>query len=92
MTDAGLLAAVIVAASVTALVAVGMMFAALRRRARLTGMRAVATAGLALGVVSIAVGGVVAVQPAVAQSAPEETAPYVLVSTSDDLQLPTLAE
>lgn len=91
-TDSGMLAAVIIAASVTALVALGMMFITLRRRARPSGLRALATAGLALGVVSIAVGGIVAVQPAVAQTAPPEVAPYVLVSDADDLQLPTLSE
>lgn len=90
--DAGLLAAVIVAASATALVAIGMMIVALRRSRRLSGIAGVATAGLALGVVSIAVGGVVAVSPAAAHAAPDEASPYVVVSSTDvDSQLPTLA-
>lgn len=91
-TDSGLLSAVIVAASVTALVAIAMMFVALRKRSGRTGLRGAATAGLALGVVSIAVGGVVAVQPATAQTPAGPAAPYVLVSDADGIQLPTLAE
>lgn len=91
-TDSGLLSAVIVAASVTALVALAMMFVALRTHTGRSGLRGAATAGLALGVVSIAVGGVVAVQPATAQPAHDKAAPYVLVSNVDDVQLPTLAD
>lgn len=92
--DAGLFAAVIIAAGVTALVALGMMIFAMHRNARLTGLTGLATAGLALGVVTIAVGGVLAVSPTVAQAVPDDAAPYVVTTSSDepDVQLPTLAE
>jgi formate hydrogenlyase subunit 3/multisubunit Na+/H+ antiporter MnhD subunit len=89
--DAGLFAAVIVAAGVTALVALGMMVFGMHRHARLTALRALATAGLALGVITVAVGGVLAVSPSSAQAAPEQTGPtYVVTSDEPDLQLPTL--
>lgn len=92
--DAGVFAAVIIAAGVTALVALGMMIFAMHRSARLTGLTGLATAGLALGVVTIAVGGVLAVSPTVAQASPDDAARYVVTSSTDgpDLQLPTLAE
>jgi len=92
--DAGLFAAVIVAAGVTALVAVAMTFFGMHRKARLTGLRVLAATGLGLAVVSIAVGGVLAVSPSSAQAAPDQAAPYV-VNPSDDglnVQLPTLAD
>jgi formate hydrogenlyase subunit 3/multisubunit Na+/H+ antiporter MnhD subunit len=90
--DAGLFAAVIVAAGVTALVAIGMMVFGMHRHSRLTAVRALATVGLALGVVGVAVGGVFAVSPTSAQAAPEPTGPtYVVTSTDPDIQLPTLA-
>ncbi len=89
--DSGLFAAVIVAAGVTALVALGMMLFGMHRSSRLTALRGLATAGLALGVVSIAVGGVLAVSPTSAQAAPEQTGPtYVVTSDNGDSQLPTL--
>ena len=92
--DSGLFAAVIIAAGVTALVAMGMTFFAMRRTARLTGTRVLAAAGLGLAVVSIAVGGVLAVSPSSAQAAPDQAAPYVVIPSGDDLdvQLPTLSE
>ena len=89
--DAGLFAAVIAAAGVTALVALGMMVFGMHRHSRLTAMRALATVGLALGVITVAVGGVLAVSPSSAQAAPEQTGPtYVVTSGERDLQLPTL--
>ena len=88
--DAGLFAAVIIAAGVTALAALGLMIFGMHRNARLTVLRGLATAGLGLGVVSIAIGGVLAVSPSSAQAAPEQTGPTYVVSSNDDLQLPTL--
>lgn len=89
--DAGLFAAAIVAAGVTALVALVMMLLGMRRTSRLTLLSGLATAGLALGVVSIAVGGVVAVSSGSAEAAPEPAGPsYVVSSDEADMQLPTL--
>jgi formate hydrogenlyase subunit 3/multisubunit Na+/H+ antiporter MnhD subunit len=89
--DAGLFAAVIVAAGVTALVALGMLVFGMHRHSRLTALRGLATAGLALGVIAIAVGGVLAVSPSSAQAAPEQTGPtYVVTPDEPDIQLPTL--
>lgn len=88
--DAGLFAAVIVAAGVTALVALGLMLFGMHRSARLTALRGLATAGLGLGVISIAVGGVVAVSPSSAQAETPSHAPTYVVSSDDDVQLPTL--
>jgi hypothetical protein len=92
--DSGLFAAVIIAAGVTALVALGMTFFAMRRTVRVTGTRLLAAAGLGLAVVSIAVGGVLAVSPSSAQAAPDQAAPYVVSPSDDglDVQLPTLSE
>lgn len=88
--DAGLFAAVIVAAGVTALVALGLMLFGMHRSARLTALRGLATAGLGLGVITIAVGGVVAVSPSSAQAETQSNAPTYVVSSDDDVQLPTL--
>lgn len=89
--DSGLFAAVIVAAGATALVALGMMLFGMHRHSRLTALRGLATAGLALGVISIAIGGVLAVSPTSAQAAPDQTGPtYVVTSDDVDIQLPTL--
>lgn len=89
--DAGLFAAVIVAAGVTALVALGMMLFGMHRHARLTALRGLATAGLAAGVIAIAIGGVLAVSPSSAQAAPEPVGPtYLVTSDEPDVQLPTL--
>lgn len=89
--DVGLFAAVIVAAGVTALVALGMMVFGMHRHARLTALRGLATAGLAVGVISVAIGGVLAVSPSSAQAAPEPVAPtYVVTADEPDMQLPTL--
>jgi multisubunit Na+/H+ antiporter MnhB subunit len=92
--DAGLFAAVIVAAGVTALVAVGMTFFTMHRTTRLTVRRVLAAAVLGLAVVGVAVGGVLAVSPSPAQAAPDQAAPYVVTSSDDGLnvQLPTLAD
>lgn len=96
--DSGLFAAVIVAAGVTALVALGMMLFGMHRHSRLTALRGLATVGLALGVVTIAIGGVLAVSPTSAQAAPEPSGPTYVVSSADpaadadtDIQLPTLS-
>jgi hypothetical protein len=89
--DAGLFAAVIVAAGVTALVALGIMLFGMQRSGRLNVLRGLATAGLSLGVIAIAVGGVVAVSPSSAQASPEHTGPTYVVTSDDDTQLPTLA-
>lgn len=88
--DTGLFAAIIVAAAVTALVALGLMLHGMHRNARLTARRGLATAGLGVGVVTIAVGGILAVSPSSAQAAPEQNKPSYVVSTDGDLQLPTL--
>ncbi len=92
--DAGLFAAVIVAAAVTALVAVAMTFFGMHRTSGLTGVRVLAAAGLGVAVVGIAVGGVLAVSPSSAQAAPDQAAPYVVTASDDGLnvQLPTLSE
>lgn len=90
-TATGLPAAMIVAAGVTALVALGFMLGALRRRQRLTIRAITASAGAALAVVGLAVGGVVAASPDPAQAAPEPANRYVVESGDPfDLQLPTL--
>jgi len=91
LADSGLLVAVIVAASLTSLVALGMMLRALHRRARLTGGRGAAAGSLALGVIAVAVGGVLSVAPAAAQPAPDDSS-YVVLTDEVDIQLPTLAE
>jgi hypothetical protein len=89
--DAGIFAAVIVAAGVTALVALGLMLFGMQRTGRLNVLRSLATAGLSLGVIAIAIGGVVAVSPASAQASPEQNSPgYVVSSDEPDIQLPTL--
>lgn len=89
--DAGLFAAVIVAAGVTALVALGIMLFGMQRSGRLNVLRGLGTAGLSLGVIAIAVGGVVAVSPSSAQASPEHTGPTYVVTSDDDIQLPTLS-
>lgn len=90
--DSGIFAAVIVAAGATALAALAMMVFGMHRTSRLTALRGLATAGLGLGVVSIAVGGVLAVSPASAQAAPDQSGPTYVVTSDDEpsLQLPTL--
>jgi hypothetical protein len=89
--DSGLFAAVIVAGGVTALVALGMMLFGMHRHSRLTALRGLATGGLALATVAVAVAGVLAVSPSSAQAAPEQTGPtYVVTSDEPDVQLPTL--
>lgn len=92
--DAGLFAAIIIAAGVTALVAVAMMFFGLYRNSGLTGLRLLGGAGLALAVVGVAVGGVLAVSPSPAQASPDQAAPYVVTPSDDGLnvQLPTLSD
>ncbi len=89
--DAGFFAAVIVAAGVTALVALGIMLFGMQRSGRLNVLRGLGTAGLSLGVIAIAVGGVLAVSPSSAQASPAHTGPTYVVSSDDDIQLPTLA-
>jgi hypothetical protein len=88
----GTSAALIVAAAVTALVALGMMMLALHRRSRLTFVKSGASVLAGVAVVAIAVLGVVAVSPSGAQAATVD-APTVTVDAPDefaDLQLPTL--
>jgi len=75
--------ALLVAAGVTALVAVAMMLVTLRRSARLTLVRGLASAAMGVGIVAAAAIGVVAVSAQPAQAA-ETRAPVVA-----DLQLPT---
>lgn len=91
--DSGLFAAVIVAAGATALAALGMMLFGMHRSARLTALRGLAAAGLGLGVVTIAVAGVLAVSPTSAQAAPAPSGPTYVVTSHDgpELQLPTLS-
>jgi FtsH-binding integral membrane protein len=90
--DSSLFAAVIVAAAVTALVALAMMLFGMQRTHNLTGLRALATAGIAVAVISVAIGGVFAVSPSPAQASPNDSAPTFTYSTTDspDIQLPTL--
>jgi hypothetical protein len=89
--DAGIFAAVIVAAGVTALVALGLMLFGMQRTGRLNVLRSLATAGLSLGVIAIAVGGVVAVSPSSAQAIEDPTGvTYVVTTDGPDIQLPTL--
>ncbi|MEO5534465.1 MAG: hypothetical protein ABIR17_04960 [Pseudolysinimonas sp.] len=90
--DSSIFAAVIVAAGATALVALGMMFFGMRRTHNLTGLRALATVGVAVAVISVAIGGVFAVSPAPAQASPNDSSPTFTYSTTDspDIQLPTL--
>ena len=85
--------ALVVAVGVTALVALGMMLAALHRSSRLTIGRGLLTGTLALGVVGVAAGGVVALSPGSAQATPEIGNTYVVVDSGDewDVQLPTLS-
>jgi len=93
--DLGLAAAVIIAASATALVALVMMVVALHRSQRLTVFRGVLSVSLALGVVGLGVGGVVALSPAPAQAAPEKAgvpAPASPEAEFGELQLPTLSD
>jgi len=88
----GMSAALIVAAAVTALVALGMMMLALHRRARLTIVKSGASVLAGLAVVAIAVLGVVTVSPSGAQAVSDDV-PAVTVDAPDqvtDLQLPTL--
>jgi hypothetical protein len=75
--------ALIFAVGVTALVAIVMMLVTLRRSARLTIARGMASAALGIGVVAAAALGIVAVSAQPAQAA----APHGVVV--DDLQLPT---
>lgn len=90
--DTGLTAAMIFAAGVTALVALAMLFIGLRRGAQLTLVRGMAASLLGLGVIAIAIVGIVAVSPGPAQATPDGAAP-ALVPADDglDLQLPTLS-
>jgi hypothetical protein len=89
--DVGIFAAVIVAAGVTALVALGLMLVGMHRTARLTALHALGTVGLGVGVVAIAVGGVVAISPSSAHAETPSNGPTYVVSSHDDIQLPTLA-
>lgn len=89
--DVSLFAAVIIAAGVTALVALGLMLVGMYRSAGLTALRGLGTLGLGLGVVAIAVGGVVAISPTSAQAETPSNAPTYVVSSNDDVQLPTLS-
>lgn len=92
VSDTGFFAAVIVAAGVTALVALGMMMLSMHRSARLTALRSLATAGLALGVISISVAGVLVVSPSSAQATTDPAGPTYVVTSDDQVsvQLPTL--
>lgn len=97
--DSGLAAAVIFAAAVTALVALGLMLFGLHRSARLTMARGLATGALALGVVGVAVLGILASSPEPAQ-ATSDHAPATFTTDSEndglvdgeDIQLPTLSD
>ncbi len=90
--DPGLLAAVIVAAGVTALAAVGMTLAGLHRSARLTAVRSLGGLAVGLGVIGVAALGLVAVAPGSALAEPADDAAPVVSTVDDDLdiQLPTL--
>ncbi len=93
VVSAGFPAALVVAVGVTALVALGMMLTALHRSSRLTIGRGLLTGTLALGVVGVAAGGVLALSPASAQATPATGNTYVVVDTGEewDVQLPTLS-
>lgn len=89
--DPGLLAAVIIAAGVTALAAVGMTLAALHRTSRLTVLRTLSGAAVGLAVVGVAALGLVAVAPGSALAdVVDDGAPTVTVDDEVDIQLPTL--
>ncbi len=72
--------------------ALAMMLFGMQRTHNLTGLRALATAGIAVAVISVAIGGVFAVSPSPAQASPNDSAPTFTYSTTDspDIQLPTL--
>jgi ethanolamine transporter EutH len=84
-------AAIIFAVGVTALVALGTMLVGLRRTARLTIARGLATGLLALGVIAIATVGIVSLSPGSAQATPDGVHPTVAPSDAPDIQLPTLS-
>ena len=93
ISTSGLPAALIVAAAVTALVALGMMMAALHRRSVLTIVKSGASLFVGIAVVGVAVLGVVAVSPTSAHAVPHDDVPAVSVEQAEqvtDLQLPTL--
>ena len=96
--DSGLAAAVIFAAAVTALVALGLMLLGLHRNARLTIAHGLATGALALGVIGIAVLCIVASSPEPAQATSDQSPTILTTDTEDeglvdgeDIQLPTLS-
>lgn len=89
--DAGLVAAVLVAAGVTALVAIGMLLAHVARRSGVTLRHALASAAAGLGIVTAVVVGVLAASPQSAAAEAEPAAPVYVVSSDADAQLPTLA-
>lgn len=92
--DAGLSAAIILAAGVTALVALIMMGAALHRHRRFSLPQLAGTVALALGVVAVSTVGVLAVSPDSAQASDDDTPPGIryVVEPGPDIQLPTLAD
>lgn len=97
--DSGLSAAIILAAGVTALVALGMMLLGLHRSTRLTVLHGLATGALALGVVAVAALGIVAVSPGSAVAGPDDAPAIISTDTGandgavdgEDIQLPTLS-
>lgn len=92
--DAGLSAAVIVAAGVTALVALVLMGAALHRRRRFSLPHVAGTVTLALGVIGVSAIGVLAVSPDSAQAIEDDVPPGItyVVEQGPDIQLPTLSD
>jgi hypothetical protein len=93
ISASGIPAALIVAAAVTALVALGMMMTALHRRSGLTIVKSGTSLVVGLAVVGIAVLGVVAVSPTSAHATPDDEPPAASVEQTElvtDLQLPTL--
>lgn len=89
--DAGLVAAVLVAAGVTALVALGMVLARVARRSGITLRHTLASAAAGVGVIAAVVLGVAAASPQSAVAETEPGAPVYVVSDQADAQLPTLA-
>lgn len=92
--DSGLPAAVILAAGVTALVALVMMGVALHRRRRFSLPQALGTVALALGVIGVSTVGVLAVSPDSAVATGDEPPPGItyVVEPGPDIQLPTLSD
>lgn len=90
MPDAGLVAAVLVAAGVTALVALGMVLARVARRSGVTVRAVLSTVSAGAAVIAAVVVGVTFASPQSAAAETEPGAPVYVVSDQADGQLPAL--